>query len=348
MSAFVSKAIKASFMSIKPLIKSCIRAPLELCAASFGQHRAKCAYPRLWILMYHRILPQTDSRYTEEEPGMIVTPDTLEMHIRELKSLFEIMALQDWVQRIKTGKPLPANACAITFDDGWLDNYQYAYPILLKHQIPASIFVVSHMLGTNQQFWPNRVAALLQQSPHTAAKLPWLNDLLTHNTENPRELQAQAIYQLKTYSDADILSRLSEAEALADVTLPDSPCLINWEQAREMANSGLIDFGSHTCHHVRLRPDTPQEVLFKEITDSKKTIENQLNRPVNLFCYPNGDFCPAAESLVTEHYDAAVTTKKGINTAQSNPSLLHRFGVHEDSTHSPTKLFARLSGWPKT
>lgn len=335
-------------MSITSLAKQIIRVPLEQAAATFGQHSRQQSTPRLWILMYHRILPQSDSRFQAEEPGMVITPSTLDMHLSVLTSYFDVVSLGDWVDSAIQGKPLPKNACAITFDDGWLDNYEYAFPVLQKHRAPATVFVVSHMMGTHQLFWPNRVAQLLQQPSEALRQIPWLTQLVG-DTQLDRETQANAIYQLKTMPDEEIIARLDDAEQRLGLPAADHPSLMNWDQVRDMSASGLIEIGSHTTRHIRLRDEIDTGVLERELRDSKTFIEKNIGKPVSLFCYPNGDWTPSAKAAVKKYYAAAVTTAKGINSVSNlDTAILHRIGVHEDASATKRQFLSRLSGWPKT
>jgi hypothetical protein len=116
---------------------------------------------QLWVLMYHRVLPREDVRYRLEEPGMIVTPDTFAMHLRELKRHFDVMDFSEWLRLRDKGEALPRRACVITFDDGWLDNYEYALPIITSEATPITLFAVAEKIGTDFQFWPNIISALL-------------------------------------------------------------------------------------------------------------------------------------------------------------------------------------------
>src|SRR5690625_5617606 len=92
---------------------------------------------------------------------MIVQPDTFDMHLKEVQQHFDVVSLSEWVQANQNGEPVPKKACAITFDDGWLDNYEYALPVLKAHGLPATLFGVAEQMGTDFQFWPNIVAGLL-------------------------------------------------------------------------------------------------------------------------------------------------------------------------------------------
>lgn len=332
---------------MKQALKKIVKVPLQQAAARFGAHRRGASQPRLWVLMYHRILPPSDPRHAAEEPGMIVEPETFRMHLQTLKQEFTLIRLGEWVERSQQGRPLPDKACAITFDDGWLDNHEYAFPILQQEQVPATLFAVSHMIGTREMFWPNRVMRLLQQPAERLRELPWLQQLIG-NESLDAEASAQAIYSLKTLPDDELIARVEEAEQLLGLTEPTRPQLLDWAQLREMADSGLVEVGSHTCHHFRLREDLSPEVMEREVAESRLRLQQRLDRPVDLFCYPNGDYSAQSRKAVSERYRAAVTTQGGVNTQDSDPSLLSRYGVHQGSSATPTQLLARLSGWPMT
>jgi peptidoglycan/xylan/chitin deacetylase (PgdA/CDA1 family) len=299
--------------------------------------------------MYHRVLPADDLRFRDEEPGMIVTPSTFRHHLQLLKSLFTMMPLAEWLDRRTTGKPLPQRACAITFDDGWLDNYEFALPILQQEQVPATLFAVSHMIGTPLQFWPNRVARLIGNNTtwQQIESLSWLKQLGGEyaNGFTHRENLGHIIARLKQLPDSELKERLDAAEKQLNIAPDNAPALVNWDQLRAMQNTGLIDIGSHTCNHFRLTESLPASLVEQEIVDSRKLLEAQLEKPVPLFCYPNGDASPLAIRLVQQHYSGAVTTRRGINSVKTSAHELLRVGVHEQISDTPLKFRAKLSGW---
>lgn len=302
----------------------------------------------LVTLMYHRILPPDDPRRALEEPGMCVTPESFQRQLRILKQLFTILPLAEWIERRQRNAPLPARACAITFDDGWRDNFEFALPILEREQVPATIFAVSDMIGTHRQFWPNRLAALLADNrrDRRAAPFRWLHGHAGFRAEGPldREAIAALIDECKALSDTELAERLDAMEA-GGTTPPAVAPLMDWDQLRALQQTGLIEIGSHTRNHRRLLEGLDAATLHSEIVESRARLERELERPVRLFCYPNGDASAAAKMLVDRHYLAAVTTRAGINGAATPPHELLRIGIHEDVADTALKFRARLSGW---
>jgi hypothetical protein len=110
--------------------------------------------PRLLVLMYHRVLPPTHADRAIEQPGMYVSPATLDLHCALLKRYFDFVHLDDWLRAARAREELPRMACALTFDDGWRDNFEYALPVLEQQCVPATIFLVSSYTGTAREFWP--------------------------------------------------------------------------------------------------------------------------------------------------------------------------------------------------
>ncbi len=325
-------------------------------AAKFGGHTRPSKEPRLLVLMYHRILPNNDARTRFEEPGMIVTPTTFKQNLEITSNYFRFVGLSEWLERKSSGLPLPPKSCAITFDDGWTDNYEYAYPILQELNIPATIFLVSDMVGTNDLFWPERLArtayeiAINTPSYWLNSNISWLTEAQStykfNETPPTQEELSQLVANTKRFTDHKIHSLIDKVQL--DLELDEhqfKPSLLNWEQVSEMLNSGLIEVGSHTCHHTRLNSRTPKQTLVKEIVASKEEIEKNTEHPVKSFCFPNGDYTEEALSMVRTHYAGAVTTKNGWNSTSSDNHLLQRTGIHEDIAKDKTAFLARISGW---
>ena len=308
----------------------------------------------LVVLMYHRVLPKDSPVRVREEPGMYVSPETLDLHLTELKRRFELVHLDEWLRRAREGLPLPRLACAITFDDGWRDNYEFGLPVLVKHNAPATIFLVSSYVGTAQQFWPNRLMSLLDKAFAEPGSVDFPEPL--GGIVKPILMQARqrgllraedidrAIQGAKGLDEEQIRS-LVEQTGKSCGDPPGAAEILSWPEVEQMAATGLVRFGSHTMTHLRLGGRIPSQELEREIAGSRSRLLDRLGQEIDLFCYPNGETSPEAVDWVRRHYLGAVTTRTGWHTADRDPHLIRRIGVHEDVSDTREATLALVSGW---
>jgi peptidoglycan/xylan/chitin deacetylase (PgdA/CDA1 family) len=302
----------------------------------------------LAVLMYHRVLPRDDPRHDAEQPGMLVTPETLALHLSVLQRHFCLVSLGDWLAgRIDRSRP----CCAITFDDGWHDNHEYAWPVLRRAGAPATIFLVSDLIGSTSDFWPGRLLRLLERvqerGAETTPALDWLDELCPGRAAptTPDE-RAALIESAKRWPDLQILAWLEAGEAELGMTPEpaEGRALMDWDEVGELAASGLIEFGSHGRRHLRLLDSLNRDDMWAEIAGSADRIEHRLGQRPRVFCYPNGDACEAADAMVRRCYTAAVTTRRGWNPLSADRYRLARTAVHEDVSSSRPEFRTRLAG----
>lgn len=337
------------------MLKKLIKNNIEKVAAKYGKHQRSGDGNHLVILGYHRVLPEDHPEFEIIQPGMRLTPNTLAMHIDTLREYFELVDLESWIKAIKTGQAVPKQACALTFDDGWVDNYEYAFPVLKEKNAPATIFLVSSMLDTKRKFWPERLTEVLlqlknkQMTELTLAQKQWLekNHLAMDKLSVMQPQQIDSIISdFKYLSDQQIYHDL---EAFADypsgTTGFAEQHILSSSQVKEMLDSGLVNFASHTRNHYRLNKIDDIEQLSREIEGSKDDLQTILGKEIAGFCYPNGDLDDAAIELVRANYEYACTTRKGWNDSQQDFLLLNRIMIHEDISNTPTALQAKISGW---
>jgi len=302
----------------------------------------------LLVLTYHRVLPRGFPELPIVEPGMFVFDNTFEMHVRELLEHFQPVDLAVWLRLREQGGELPVRAFAITFDDGWRDNYDYAFPILTKLQVPATIFVVSALAGTQYSFWPERLARRLQSSiANTNIRSPWLDHLIRDSGVQLGALDNDAISRVisvaKRETDRANHAHLDELNKLfGAVDTNSSRDLADWSELAEMARSGLVRIGSHTRHHVRMSDQLSEDELRTEIVMSREEIEGNCGHSAELFCFPNGDMTVASVDLVEKTYRGACTTEIGWNTSTTPAHALRRVLIHEDRCSTKNAFLACL------
>lgn len=336
------------------LIKLFLKSALLSLLACYGWLRIKCLrQPTLLIFTYHRILPTDDVARNSEQPGMITSPQALENHIRFAESIGATpIHLSDWVERNKQGRELPRLAIAFTFDDGWRDNFQYAYPRLKAKNTPATIFLVTEMVGTEKTFWPGQVLKLLTATsiPTEDERFDWLRPHLPKaaNDSKPGPLTLaeadKVIGRLKVLDDASILDSLDRVDEIHSETSAKihSRSILNSSELRAMSEEGLFRFGAHTKNHYRLNRLKGQQILEEEIVDCLADLQSLVDSSVSIFCYPNGDITGKGKELVSDHYQAACTTKSGWNPAGCDPYELKRFNLHDGNSSSSRALFATI------
>lgn len=99
------------------------------------------------VLMYHRVLRKRDIP-RDLHPGMYVTSDDFERHARYLAAHHQVLTLEEFAEWLEGTRQCDRVPCAITFDDGWEDNYTEAFPILQRYRLPATIFLITDAVGT--------------------------------------------------------------------------------------------------------------------------------------------------------------------------------------------------------
>jgi peptidoglycan/xylan/chitin deacetylase (PgdA/CDA1 family) len=306
---------------LRDRLKSGIR---TVAGAAYGlsPYRFRHLRGKVLILMYHRVMPRTELDTSFVQPGMFVTPQTFETHLRLLTTHFHILSMEEALLRWRDGQwEDKLRYCVITFDDGWLDNYQYAFPLLRAYRAPATIFLPTDLIGSNKWLWWDRLGYLLTFSRHKRPRM------------SPDELDALVELAKRLPDDArdaivDDITRLLGAE------LPRIRRFINWDEAREMSLSG-ISFGSHTATHAILT-GLEHAALERELRQPLETLRAERVNHVPVLCYPNGNHSSfVVRSARAAGYTAGITTSPGAeSTKPADLFRLRRVGIHNDMTHS--------------
>lgn len=321
--------------------------------AAYGWLRLKLVRsPTLIILTYHRVLPGNAGERELEQPGMIVSPGNLQQHINVMRSLGAAPThLDEWLKKKKTGDTLPALSVAFTFDDGWRDNYLHGYPVLRREGVPATIFLVTGMIDTNDTFWPEQVIELLRTPGIDLGdpKLEWLQPFLSglnHRATPLSLLEAdEVINRLKDLDDATIIQHLKDSALPfddSDQPTNKAPAILQSNELREMSANDIIKYGAHTKNHFRLNRLNNSQALQEQIVGCQADLDRMQINSVPIFCYPNGDITEGGEQLVANTYKAACTTKTGWNRAKRNEFDLHRFNLHDGNSSTRRNLLATI------
>jgi peptidoglycan/xylan/chitin deacetylase (PgdA/CDA1 family) len=242
---------------------------------------------RLYCFNYHRV---GDARATEFDRNTFsCTADLFEEHVGFLRSAFELLNLEQvraLTQKGWVGRKPPA---LVTFDDGYIDNYEIAFPILKKHGAVATFFLPTAFVGTNRVPWWDEIAWLLRRAVGKrivldGARTPFAIEPGTCDQDIRRVLSFVKTRQLPLdHQVAEIGRACGDAFAGA---APEAQLFLNWNQAREMRAAGM-DIGSHTHTH-RLLAGLSAAEQKDELARSKDIAEGELGAPVTAVAYPVG------------------------------------------------------------
>jgi peptidoglycan/xylan/chitin deacetylase (PgdA/CDA1 family) len=230
------------------------------------------------------------------------------------------MHLEEIVDLLATGRPLPARAVAVTFDDGYRDNYSQAFPVIQEARCPTTIFLTAGLIGTRQILWWNQLSYAVVQTRKSRPEVDRImraHDLPLPNWNGDPDVEEtiEAVKRRRARHEQQVVESIAAALDV-DTSKNTDDVMMTWEEAREMADSGLVTLGAHSLTHSNLKELTLDEVRT-EVMGSKAVIEEKLGRPVRLFAYPFGfpvnDYTDEVKAIVQEAgLTCAVTVVLGL------------------------------------
>lgn len=277
------------------------------------------------VLNYHRILPN-DAQHAD----LALTPETFEQQLIWLKRHFTIVSLPQALLLANT-KQLPANTVVITVDDGFYDCYQFAFPLLLKHQLTATFFITTSGIECGS-IWEDQIMTALLYAKPEKQQVSILGQTFCITDKMSKLLAVQQITELVKYQTTDDRKALIN-DLKEQTSFPKHPVrnhmFITAEQIQHMHKQGMT-IGAHTMHHPILTLEK-DDIAWQEIQQSKVFLEHIINEPIEFFAYPNGkagiDFNQSHVKMVeSAGFSAAFCTDWGVaNIQQDSQFMLKRF-----------------------
>jgi peptidoglycan/xylan/chitin deacetylase (PgdA/CDA1 family) len=270
-----------------------------------------------------------------------------EAQLKYLAKHFSIVPLESILKKVTAPNSVPRHEVALTFDDGLRNHYTVVYPILQRLGIPATFFVCPGLIDIGCWIWnhearerlqslpPERQAALCRKlrAPVSGVEgiVEWMKSLAP-NLRKPVEGAIRAI----------------TPDFKPSARQRDQYDVMTWKEIASI-DPTLVTIGSHTVNHPILTGLSPDDLSY-EIRESRRWLEERLQRLVEHFCYPDGAYNAAVLTCVRECYRSAVTSIPGsvevgndvhslgrINTARQLPLLawhMHRLAALAKSPHS--------------
>jgi len=291
----------------------------------------------LLILAYHKI---SDTGNSQDYMGISRT--VFETHMHFVKNNFKVVSMKDGLDAINRDTASGMYA-AINLDDGYMDNYTNAFPVLKKYNIPATVFLATDFVGQSHAFWWDRVFNIVSSPEIETIDVAIGRDTFTYRLGSRPQREAvvkQINFMLLKEDERTIAETITALERKYSYA---KPCgryrMLGWPEIKEMAGSG-ISFGSHTKAHRNLCLLGDAEIK-EELRGSKRAIEENAGIRVSEFCYPFGAFDKRVKNLVMESgFTCARTIIKGVNKKDADTFLLKT--VCAESSKSAGSLASRI------
>lgn len=285
------------------------------------------------LLYYTGVIGLTDRLHPRRNVVILCAHEgnTFPLYVNYLRKNCNIISLDDYMEIRRNNANIPENTVAITFDDGYMDNYTTAYPILKEYKIPATIFLTVNMIGTENVFCSSKIRFAVM---HTKKQFVRMGDKRWElTTPGKRELVIQELGKLlKEMPEQTKHIKTDEVVASLEVDVDEKklPRMLTWEQVKEMSDNG-ITFGAHSLNHPVLTKISIEDAR-KEIADSKRILEEKIQKPVKYFAYPYGtesDYNKCIQDIVrVSGYSCAFTFIPGYSGHNSDVFTTGRMAIY--------------------
>jgi peptidoglycan/xylan/chitin deacetylase (PgdA/CDA1 family) len=306
--------------------------------------------PASWLrtLLYHRIQPLPPSRYDLAPDLVSATPDLFARHLRYLTRAYTPVAADELLAAIDRRHRLPPRAVLVTFDDGYTDFVDFAWPLLKHYRVPCVLFVsTGYASDPKRLFWWDALWQVLSRTPrHTVHLAPFGSLPLWSEGDRVRayRIVSEWLKSLGALARPRVWSGLVDQLGVQP-ELSGGPAVLCWRQLRRLTDDGLIVAPHGRCHE--LLDQVNLATLVDEVEGARDDMVQHLGRCAPLFAYPNGNFdLRAVRALHAAQYRAGFTTTPGIDAIPpANPMLLRREQGRASVWRLALKLSRPLASW---
>jgi peptidoglycan/xylan/chitin deacetylase (PgdA/CDA1 family) len=301
--------------------------------------------PSLIVLCYHRIGRAEKDVY---DPNVYsATAEEFDDQIGYLKRLYGIVTV-DEVLTGYVGRPWRGARILVTFDDGYLDNYSIAYPILRAHGVQGTFLLATDFVGTGNIPWWDAICHMIISTPQRYIRVPSLTaQVFDKLAEGPERIGRRVLKLFAATGQPNPHHVIKELEASTGISCSplSSRRFLNWEEAREMQRQGM-EIGGHTISH-RLLGCLHVEEQRAEIAGCRELIAREMGAAPRVFALPCGNCSPETADLVrAAGFSLSLSTQHGVNRIDSWDTFnVRRVQVNrEDVTETARLRLALLSG----
>lgn len=304
--------------------------------------------PGLLVLNYHRVGHPAGDPF--DAATYSATAEAFRAQVAYLKRWFAMPAPEEILQSLAR-KSFADPIALLTFDDGYRDNYEVAFPVLRDLRVPACFFVVTGLLDAPRLPWWDRVAYSVKRTGVDLLKLaypePLALDLRTMSRARATWRILRACKDARPFVPSRFFDELAGATGVdVDSERLARTLFMSWDDVRDMARSGMT-IGSHTATHAVLA-SLSEPLQRRELRESRERIAAIIGARPDLLAYPVGGaeaFTEVTKRLAREAgYRAAFRFSGSLNRSSTvDPFAIARVGVGHAETWSQFRLRLTLA-----
>ncbi|MBK0401906.1 polysaccharide deacetylase family protein [Adhaeribacter sp. BT258] len=308
--------------------------------------------PQAAVLMYHRVAEVKSDIW-----DITVSPENFERQLQLLQQSGRVISLTELTQNARKNR-LKSGSIALTFDDGYADNFLIAKPLLEKYNLPATFFITTSNLGKKTEFWWDELESLilfseklppvfsgkingqvlnfeLQQEAELRPVQRHINRNWKAGEENPPNIRCAMFLKLwQTLKPLPPKIQKQELQKIRDWAAITSAPRNGYEsmsekQLQELSRNSLFEIGAHTVSHAALAFHPP-EFQEQELSENRNLLRDITNRNIELLSYPYGNY--NTQTLRTANqtkFKAAFTTQDEFINNQTEQFRMGRFQVKD-------------------
>ncbi len=303
---------------------------LRLVLNHFSHLYHNTKYGSCAVLLYHRI-----SEYSTDPQLLCVTPQNFNTHLAFLKNNYNLLRIDEWVSHLLNKRKFPERSVVLTFDDGYVDNYLFALPLLEQYKVQALFYIATGTIDSDREFWWDEVErAVLLPDNLNELNISFNQKIIKYNPDkdNRKDFYNSLLATLRVLAPAErdeVISKLlKSSNANSSRT---SHRAMTWKEVKLMSDSDSAVIGAHTVNHPSLANLNKNDQQF-EIETSKKVLKEKIQKEVIHFSYPFGthsDFNYDSLEICKSNFKIVSANYPALCYANSDSYQLPRFLVRD-------------------
>jgi peptidoglycan/xylan/chitin deacetylase (PgdA/CDA1 family) len=285
------------------------------------------------VCFYYHVVADELKPHLSQLYANVHTVKTFGEELEFIRKWFNPITAAQLISHIQNKEPLPENPCLITFDDGYREVYENAFPEFRKRDIPFVFFLTLDFIGNKSLFVENTVSLILDRCSQDSGKEQAVKRLLAEHGVSMSE-SFRPYLQRIPYRQRPLVEKVAKiCDIDSNEYAAENRPYVDAAEVREMLASGLVEVGAHSVDHAR-NEDLSASEQYGQVADSLDSIVQLFDLPMRLYAFPYSDRSISSETYRRLFDDLRVDLAFGTNELRSsaNPRVVQRCWM--DTCHS--------------